>query len=388
MIKQFITFSLIAALIIFAGCQGTNNDMIMSDISEEQPSSTVPEKTADAKTRPANESQAPPPAAEVRQEKSETKPSAKPQKNGVLSVDTDVYNFGSVEPKGSATGQFTLTNSGEGVLEIQRIHASCGCTATTLKSKVLKPGESTPLSVTYNAGTQPGPVSKTISVFVNAPGKPSKKILRITGNIRDIVAVEPENHNFELRQDADLEYTLTLKSLEDKPFNIISVTAVGDVAEAAFDKEASKTSHDIVIKGNMENLYQTPNGYISIRTNHAKAERITARFSTIKPFDVHPPSRVLRDIKPGEPQEGTFKVVSNFKEDFEIEEIVSENGFIKKGDITRTDDGYQVSYTATLPEDSSKSYIHDNLTVTIKDHPMATLKVSFFGRMSRTSMRR
>lgn len=366
---------LLVCMLTWLGCQNTGRDTMQA--GPQQTTAAETEKTIQEKTSSAE------PVRERPGQVTQAEETQDPQKIGRLKVDSEVYDFGSIEPLASATGEYTLTNVGEGMLTIQRTHASCGCTKPVLGKKTLKPGESTNMKVTYTASSHPGEVKKTITIYNQPPAQPSKKIVTIAGKIREIVEVEPQNIRFELSDQGPMEYQIKLKSLDNKPFRITGVTASGrDTVTATFDKEAEQTEHTLTVTGNPQKLHKITSGIITIRTTHNKAMNLTTRFSTVRPFAVHPPSRLLRDMKPGETKTGSLKVVSNFREEFEIEGVESQNGYVEVDEISKTQDGYQISYSAKMPEDTSKRYMNDTVTIKIKDRPQAELTVSFYGRMS------
>ena len=86
----------------------------------------------------------------------------------VLTVDEPEYDYGSVGLGYMVKHTFVLQNTGDEVLNIVYVRASCGCTTTDLPTSSLAPGESVPLEVLVLAdhGT-----SKNVSIYVhtNAP---------------------------------------------------------------------------------------------------------------------------------------------------------------------------------------------------------------------------
>ena len=80
-----------------------------------------------------------------------------------LTVDEPDYNFGSIGLGYLVKHTFVLQNTGDEIMEIIRVRASCGCTTTDLPTNRLAPGESVPLEVLVLAdhGT-----SKNVSIYV------------------------------------------------------------------------------------------------------------------------------------------------------------------------------------------------------------------------------
>jgi hypothetical protein len=67
---------------------------------------------------------------------------------------------------------FNLTNDGKSELIIRNVRSSCGCTAVAPSKKVIAPGESVPIKVTFDSRGKRGRQSKSITVITNDPKKP------------------------------------------------------------------------------------------------------------------------------------------------------------------------------------------------------------------------
>lgn len=85
-----------------------------------------------------------------------------------ITVDEPDYDFGSVGLGYMVKHTFTLQNTGDALLKIVYVRASCGCTTTDLPTTSLAPGQSVPLEVLVLAdhGT-----AKNVSIYIhtNAP---------------------------------------------------------------------------------------------------------------------------------------------------------------------------------------------------------------------------
>jgi len=104
-----------------------------------------------------------------------------------ISVQSSEHNFGDIIQGEEVSHNFVISNSGDGVLIIKSVRASCGCTAAEPDKKQLNPGESTKLKVTFNSKGRIGPQLK--SVFVTSNDEDKKEIqLTIRCNI-----ILPEN---------------------------------------------------------------------------------------------------------------------------------------------------------------------------------------------------
>jgi len=81
------------------------------------------------------------------------------------------YDSGRVEMGSKNTGFFTFLNEGGKDLVITNISTSCGCTVIEAPNTILKPGQSSEITVTYVADSL-GKSRKRILVFSNDPIRP------------------------------------------------------------------------------------------------------------------------------------------------------------------------------------------------------------------------
>lgn len=91
---------------------------------------------------------------------------------------------------------FTFTNTGDADLYIHQSFTSCGCTASRIPERAIKPGEKDSITVTYDGRRRtPGKMRKSITIHNNSKDEMIK--LYITGNMlpikeKEIEAVEVE----------------------------------------------------------------------------------------------------------------------------------------------------------------------------------------------------
>lgn len=79
-----------------------------------------------------------------------------------------VWDFGQVK-EGDVVGHvFIVTNTTDKTFHINSVNTSCGCTASEIKKKELRPGESTELEVKFNSKGYHGDISQ--HVYVNTDG--------------------------------------------------------------------------------------------------------------------------------------------------------------------------------------------------------------------------
>ena len=93
--------------------------------------------------------------------------------------------FESVTVGSKVSYSFVFTNEGNTDLILRKVKASCGCTATKPEKKLLKPGESSKISIVFNTAGRNGKQHKTVTVISNDPVNPSI-VLHIEGAIKGV----------------------------------------------------------------------------------------------------------------------------------------------------------------------------------------------------------
>lgn len=94
--------------------------------------------------------------------------------------EADSHNFGEIPQNKPVSVDFKFTNTGDSPLVITEVKTSCGCTASNYPKTAIQPGETSKITVDYNA-KKLGTFSKTISVFTNADEQ--TKTLYIKGTV-------------------------------------------------------------------------------------------------------------------------------------------------------------------------------------------------------------
>ncbi len=100
----------------------------------------------------------------------------------VVKFSESAYDFGEMKQGDKKEYTFNLTNDGKSDLIIRNIRSSCGCTAAAPSKKVVSPGESVPIKVTFDSRGKRGRQSNSVTVITNDPKTPTS-ILRVTCNV-------------------------------------------------------------------------------------------------------------------------------------------------------------------------------------------------------------
>ena len=90
-----------------------------------------------------------------------------------LVADKMVHDYGTIRKGSLNTAVFTITNTGNHPLIINRVSASCGCTNVTWEKQPVEPGQTATISVEMKPD-ETGYFNKLIEVYCNAKESPVK----------------------------------------------------------------------------------------------------------------------------------------------------------------------------------------------------------------------
>ncbi len=160
--------SITSFLVLHSGCQETQKN---TSVTTQQPKQPPITETPKPVKKPAK---------------------AKPQKtNAVIKVENPVYNFGVMGPNQKKSGEFKFKNVGDGMLKINKVKSTCGCTVPQLKKKIYAPGESGVIQVTFRSSSREAPVTKHLYIESNDSKKP-KYELTIKAQVKVNISAKPK----------------------------------------------------------------------------------------------------------------------------------------------------------------------------------------------------
>jgi len=86
------------------------------------------------------------------------------------------FDFGQIVEGDIVAHNFEIENKGDAPLTINRVKASCGCTAVAPSKNILEPGESTLINVKFNSAHRRGEQRKHVYIFSNDPKSPELRL--------------------------------------------------------------------------------------------------------------------------------------------------------------------------------------------------------------------
>jgi len=95
----------------------------------------------------------------------------------VIKFEEKEHDFGKIyEKDGDATYDFKFTNTGDSVLTVISVKASCGCTTPSWTKTPIEPGEEGKITVKYNT-KQVGKFTKSITVTTNCSEEATTRLI-------------------------------------------------------------------------------------------------------------------------------------------------------------------------------------------------------------------
>jgi hypothetical protein len=99
-----------------------------------------------------------------------------------IEFENKVFDFGTIKEGDSPSSEFKFKNTGKSDLVIRKVKATCGCTAVEPATKVISPGATSKIDVTFRSRGKKGVQNKTVTVITNDPENPTVS-LKVSGNV-------------------------------------------------------------------------------------------------------------------------------------------------------------------------------------------------------------
>ena len=90
----------------------------------------------------------------------------------IISLSKLYHDFGTVKEGSILQLDILVRNNGKTDLKIEKVRASCGCTAALMSEKILKPGENGNLHIELDTSNMHGKKTRTVQIKSNDPVNP------------------------------------------------------------------------------------------------------------------------------------------------------------------------------------------------------------------------
>ncbi len=196
------------------------------------------------------------------------------------------FDFGNMHRGQKVERKIVVKNTGNEVLELGKVDASCGCTGTVVTNGTIPPGKSGEVLITFNSTNFTGKVHKTVTINSNAPS--GATVVEFEGNVIQEIAIEPQQFWFkdaEVGRLSSAKVTLTNNSSE--PFTLTSYQSPRAGFTLTLPKDPIKpgSSVELVATLKPESATQVLNETVSIRTSSKSESEVYVRiFGSVKEF--------------------------------------------------------------------------------------------------------
>ena len=347
MIRFLTVVCLLVAFVLFLTACPKKQALVEKPVTQ-VPSASAPTPIADSNTQHDNAG------------------TVKPQ----ITFESTLHDFGVVSPGSNNSCEFKFKSTGTGLLKIQDIKATCGCTTTKLEKNDYHPGESGTIHVKYHAPSVARTDVKHIYVTTNIAENP-KVELTIKAEVVPVVSVIPQKIELSLRQPNAACPTLILSSNDGNVFAIKQIESTGDCITIDFDPNQQANRFILQPTVDVEKLRQLVDleGVIFIDVTHPNCQSVNVKFSAASEFKVDPPAITILKAEPNKPILKSVVIHNIYNEPFEIESVESRFGITKLQQQTKDPNGPVALDLLITPvlEKNRKNMFTDVITVKIKN---------------------
>jgi len=194
-----------------------------------------------------------------------------------ISTEPARLDLGWMRPSTTKDGTVRLVNTSEDVVNILRVTSSCTCTVGKLTDdqKILRPGDSTELTVSLKSGANTGPMAQRAYVWYEGSRSPYE--LFVLAEVSHPVKTDPTFVNL---LGSSKEGMIRLESLDGAPFRVTSVDGaepkVFDLDEKPVDPKEPRTSY--LVKFDYTGVADEDlDRWFMIETDHPEAQELPLR---------------------------------------------------------------------------------------------------------------
>ncbi|MCL4200929.1 MAG: DUF1573 domain-containing protein [Pirellulaceae bacterium] len=175
-------------------------------------------------------------------------------------VQESEYDFGVMDPLQSASHAFVIRNQGDGPLRLRRGSTTCKCTLSEVDTRLIPPGGSGEVVLTWNTGRKHQRYDHSATVLTNDPERPELQ-LHVRGVVRADLRAEPETlvlMRVEPNQPSrvsGLVYTQL-----PAPFEIVHASCTLDGSSVSFEPASPAALEDLAATGGRQIHVELPTG--------------------------------------------------------------------------------------------------------------------------------
>ncbi|MGC6456044.1 MAG: DUF1573 domain-containing protein [Coraliomargaritaceae bacterium] len=186
-----------------------------------------------------------------------------------------------IEPnQNQAKADYHVTNEGEETIRIEKIETSCGCTSPIIEKRILRAGESTKVTATFNKGKRRGKTHSRLSVFIEGNPQPVAT-LHMVIEIPELVQIQPSiiywnkqtdqtPRTVRVRLDSRYVETITAIDYNDSTLRLTGIPS--NQKQVEFELVIEPLDYHKAMRETVEIKASGPKGYIGIGKFHVLAQ--------------------------------------------------------------------------------------------------------------------
>ncbi len=203
----------------------------------------------------------------------------------IINFDDESHDYGRVMYGDKVTHEFTLTNTGDQTLTIEKLDSTCGCTKAVKGASEVPPHEKTHILASFDtSGLKAGKKEKKIYVHSTDPKRPMVS-LTLTAEVVRELSIDPVSLARKLPARVEtLSFPVKITNSSDKAVTIKGAAATAGSLQAVLNPEHilvephSTVPFTLVLK-----LKNEPNQYywmgkITLETDHPREKQLEIRY--------------------------------------------------------------------------------------------------------------
>ncbi|MCX8044864.1 MAG: DUF1573 domain-containing protein [Desulfobacterota bacterium] len=296
------------------------------------------------------------------------------------------HDFGKASQNQSLKHSFSFKNTGTGVLIIDKVRSSCGCTAALASGKEIQPGQSGTIDVTFNTGSRQGRNDKTITVTTNDPMQ-QNVTLKISADIEVLLSVNPQQLVFGKIQKGEtpVRYASIIGNDKDTA-KIISAESSHKSIQVAvnpsgFENDPEKKIKVAVLPGIKPGRFHER---ITITTDHPTIKTLVLSVAgdVIGNIMVNPQMLSFGVVQQGKQAERSINLKATGSHSFKV--LKAETGHPAiNATVEKVTQGME--YNVKVSIDHSKAVpgtiLRGKLLITTTDKDQGTIEIPYWGRI-------
>ena len=193
----------------------------------------------------------------------------------VISFDNESHDYGPVMYGDKVSHEFTVTNTGDQTLTIEKLESTCGCTQAVKGASEVPPGGKTHILTSFDTkGMKAGKKLKKVYVNSNDPKRPMIA-LAVTADVIRQLSVDPPSVARKLPKPVEtLSFPAKVTNSSDKAVTIKGAKAPAGSLQAVLDPERivvephSTSPFTVVLKPKNEPNRYYWMGKVLLETDH------------------------------------------------------------------------------------------------------------------------